>query len=97
MIPFRAWRLPSDFSLLDGEIAALEESGFPTLHYPTLSESRLRDLLDLLRRGREATLASIPVSRVVDVVDRVAGRLLDPGDRLRVTALESLGHYSGYS
>ncbi len=97
MTPLRAWHLPSSFSLLEGEVAVLEGPGVPTLQYPTLSESRLRDLLDVLRRERETTLASLPVSRVVDVVDRVAGRLLDPRDGLRVTALERLGHYSGFS
>jgi len=97
MTPLPAWYLPSGFSLLEGEVAVLEGSGLPTLHYPTLSESRLRDLLDVLRRERETTLAFVPVSRVVDVVDRVAGRLLDSGDGLRVTALERMGHYSGFS
>jgi hypothetical protein len=53
--------------------------------------------MDLLRWVREATLVSFPVSRVVDAVDRVAGRLLDPGDKLRARALETLGPYSGFS
>ena len=97
MSPFHAWHLPPGFSLQEMEVAVLEASGLPTLRYAALSEPRLRELMDLLRREREATLVSFPVSRVVDAVDRVAGRLLDPGDNLRARALETLGPYSGFS
>ncbi len=97
MNPFRAWHLPPGFSLQEVEVAALEASRLPTLRYAALSEPRLRELMDLLRREREATLVSFPVSRVVDAVDRVAGRLLDPGDNLRARVLETLAPYSGFS
>jgi len=93
----QAWHLPSGFSLGGGEVAVLDAPGVPAFQYPALSEPRLRELMGFLRRERESTLANVTVSRVVEAVDRVAGRLLDSGDELRVAALAGLGPHSGCS
>ncbi|MFH1765526.1 MAG: acyl-CoA reductase [Gemmatimonadota bacterium] len=97
MTPFQAWHLPPGFSLLGEEVAVLDRSDLPSIRYPALPEPRLLELLDLLRRERETMLATIPLSRMVEAVDRVAGRLLDPGDSIRITALPLLSSFSGFS
>jgi hypothetical protein len=55
------------------------------------------ELFELLRREGESALTSFSVRRVVDVVDRVAGRFLDPADELRVRALDTMGGFAGFS
>jgi hypothetical protein len=97
MNAFQAWFLPPGFPLQGGEVASQSGSGVPGFHYVSLPEPRLRELLAALRGERERTLVTIPLNRVVDAVDRVAGRLLDPRDGLRAAALEGLGPFSGYS
>jgi hypothetical protein len=93
----RAWCLPSDFSLADREIVKLHDPPAPALQYPILAEARLEELMGVLRRAREGILVNVPVERVVGAVDRVARRLLDPGDGLRRWALEHLGPQAGLS
>lgn len=97
MTPFQAWHLPPGFSLLGEEVAVLDRSDFPSIRYPALPEPRLLELLGLLRRERETMLSTITLSRVVEAVDRVAGRLLDPGDGLRIAALPLLSSFAGFS
>jgi len=102
MTLFQAWHLPPEFSLLEEEIAILEESketgnrGGP-IRYASLSEERIKELMTLLSRERARTLVSFPVGRVLDAIDRVARRLLDSGDPLRKRALETLGPFAAYS
>ncbi len=95
--PFRSWYLPPGFSLEEGEVGGVDAfPGYPTL-YAALPEPRLLKLIGLLRRERERCLVSVPVSRVVKAVDRVAKRFLDPQDRIRSLVLEGLAMQSGYS
>ncbi len=109
MTPFQGWYLPAAFSLPGEEVAEWEgvpRSGLsgriptapvPAFRYAALPESGLRDLMALLRAERESVLISHPVGKIVNVVDRVAGRFLDPGDPLRSRALELLGPFAGFS
>lgn len=97
MTLFQAWHLPSGFSVSPGEVDAVEEAGIPTFQYPAFSTARLKELTRFLREEREKTLVSFPVGRVVDAVDRVARRFLDPADILRIDALEALGSISDFS
>lgn len=93
----RAWHLPLAFPAVDREIVRLHEDQGPPVEYPVLVEARMEELMKVLRRAREDTLAEVPVERVVGAVDRVARRLLDPGDRLRRSAILELGPQSGLS
>jgi Acyl-CoA reductase (LuxC) len=67
------------------------------MRVPRLSPGHLREQVRALGEARERWLAERPVGEIVEVVDRVAARLLDPADELRVTAeraLPALTHYS---
>lgn len=95
---FDAWALPQGWSPSgSGEAISLEETGFPLLALMSVAPDDVTGLMVSLRRNRDEGLAKLPVERVVAAVDRVARRLLDPGDSLRISALESLGPQSGLS
>jgi hypothetical protein len=97
MSPLRAWHLPPGFLLENREIVTLHDPPEPPLDYPVLVEDRLEELMQVLRRAREEILVDLPVERIVEAVDRVARRLLDPGDGLRRWTLEELGPQAGLS
>ena len=97
MNPLRAWHFPPRFPLADGEIVSLHDPPAPPLEHPVLAEDRLRHLMSMLRMARDELLVGLPVERVVRAVDRVACRLLDPGDELRKRALAELGPQAGLS
>ena len=64
---------------------------------PRLTPALLREQVRALAEAREAHLARRPVGEIVEVIDRVAARLLDPADELRVTAERALPGITGYS
>ena len=95
---FEAWALPAGYDLPNsGGAISLEEVGWSPLTLLPLEAGGLLGLMALLRKRREEGLARIPTGRVVEGLDRVARRLLDPRDLLRTTALEALGAQSGFS
>ncbi len=67
------------------------------LRVPRLSPALLREQVDALLAARDEHLARRPVGEVVEVVDRVAARLLDPADELRRTAEQALPAITHYS
>ncbi len=62
-----------------------------------MKERELVELMRGLRAAREENLAPMPVERIVDAVDRAARRFLDPGDELRISALERMVPEAGFS
>ncbi|HEX9938088.1 MAG TPA: acyl-CoA reductase [Longimicrobium sp.] len=67
------------------------------LRVPRLTPALLRDQVRALAQARERWLADRPVAEIVEVIGRVAHRLLDPADPLRATAeraLPAITHYS---
>jgi len=67
------------------------------LRVPRLTPALLREQVRALGEARERALANRPVAEIVEVIDRVAARLLDAADPLRVTAeraLPAITHYS---
>jgi hypothetical protein len=97
MSHLRAWHLPRGFALADREVATLHDSSPRFLEYPVLGDDGIEELMRVLRRAREESLVGLPLARVVGAVDRVARRLLDPGDSLRKTVLAELGPQAGLS
>ena len=95
--PFRAWHLPQSFVLKEDEVSGVMGEPGRTFTYPSLSEERTSELLAVLREARVKGLACLPVHRVVDAVDRVARRFVDPSDGLRRVALQTMASYGGYS
>ncbi|HYJ78511.1 MAG TPA: acyl-CoA reductase, partial [Longimicrobiaceae bacterium] len=57
----------------------------------------LREQVRALLEARERHLARRPVAEVVEAIDRVARRLLDPADELRATAERALPAVTQYS
>lgn len=64
---------------------------------PRLTTAMLREQIQALAAAREEHLAGRPVAEIVEVVDRVAARLLDPADPLRQTAERALPPMTSYS
>lgn len=67
------------------------------LRIPTLTPDLLERQIEALLRARSRSLAERPVSEIVDVIDGVAARLLDPHDSLRRTAEAVLPLVTGAS
>lgn len=67
------------------------------LRVPRLTPALLREQVRALGEARARTLADRPVAEIVGVIDRVAARLLDPADPLRVTAERALPDITHYS
>lgn len=67
------------------------------IRIPRLTSALLRRQIDALLDSRDHHLAERPVGEIVQVIDGVAGRLLDPGDALRTAAEQALPEITGYS
>ncbi|HET7460616.1 MAG TPA: acyl-CoA reductase [Longimicrobium sp.] len=67
------------------------------LRVPSLTPALLREQVRALGHARERALADRPAAEIVGVIDRVAARLLDPADALRVTAERALPAITRYS
>jgi hypothetical protein len=64
---------------------------------PRLSPAELRRQVEAVAEARDRHLAGRPVAEIVEVVDHVAGRLLDPADPLRRDAERALPAVTSYS
>ena len=64
---------------------------------PRLSPADLRRQVEALVAARDRFLAERPVGEIVEVMDRVAARFLEPGDALRRAAERALPALTGYS
>jgi len=67
------------------------------LRIPRLTPTLIREQVRALAQARARGLERRPVAEVVAVIDRVAARLLDPADELRVTAERALPVITRYS
>lgn len=67
------------------------------MRVPRLTPALVREQAAALLAARERHLARRPLGEIVAAVDRVAARLLDPADELRVTAERALPAITGYS
>lgn len=68
-----------------------------SLCFAQLTPALLARQLVALREARDRSLASRPVAELVQVVDHVAGRFLDPADPLRCLAEAELPKATGFS
>lgn len=67
------------------------------LRIPQLTPSLLAQQITALREARSRWLAERPVASIIQAIDSVARRLLDPADPLRRAAEAALPPVSGYS
>jgi hypothetical protein len=74
-----------------------EGEGSVVLRLPRLTPVLVREQVHALAEARARGLERRPVAEVVDVIDRVASRLLDPADELRATAERALPAVTRYS
>lgn len=94
---FEGWALPAGSPLSGGEIASLEADELPALATLAFSPESLGGVMDALRDARTEGLARLPLVRIIEAVDRVARRFLDPGNDLRAAALDAMGPHAGLS
>jgi hypothetical protein len=71
--------------------------GAVELRIPQLTPALLAEQIDALLEARERHLAERPVAEIVEAVDAVAGRLMDPADELRRAAEAGLPAVTGAS
>ncbi len=103
--PFRAWHLPSTPPEAQGRgpdpgdraPVRLHGRGEAPLEHLPLTSGDLERVMTGLREAHGEGLRARPVGQVVEAVDRVARRLMDPGDELRQEALRHLGPQAGFS
>lgn len=74
-----------------------EGAGGVELRIPQLTPALLTEQIEGLRAARESELADRPVAEIVEVIGRVAERLLDRGDPLRREAEAALPLVTGSS
>jgi len=74
-----------------------EGEGAFELRIPQLRPGLLREQVRALAEARTRGLERRPVAEIVGVIDRVAARLLDPADELRMTAERALPALTRYS
>ncbi len=88
-LAFSGGRSAEDATLLDG--------GSVLLRVPELSPEALTAVLQRVARARDQYLAELPVYRIVELLDRVASRWLDPASPYRREAEHLLPVITGYS
>jgi hypothetical protein len=76
---------------------ATRSYGTVELRVPVLTPALLREQVRALGEARARGLERRPVAEIVAVIDRVAARLLDRGDELRMTAERALPAITRYS
>jgi hypothetical protein len=74
-----------------------EGEGAFELRVPRLTPELVREQARALAEARARGLERRPVAEIVSVIDRVAARLLDPADELRMTAERALPALTRYS
>jgi hypothetical protein len=94
---FEGWALPSGCMLAEGEKESVESGDLPPLSILDFPAGALGGTMASLREARRVGLARLPVAKVIEAVDRVAQRFLDPGDDLRKSALEAMASHAGFS
>lgn len=92
-----AFHLPAIASPPAEEWSFGDGAGAVRLRVPRLTPQLLREQVHAAVEARERTLARRPVAEIVAVIGRVAARLLDPADELRVTAERALPAITRYS
>ncbi len=97
MTIFQAWQLPPDFILDGSETGVLRDLPDSPLRFVDLSGARMKELVAVLRRGRDDGLSSLPVDRILSAVDEAARRLREPEGELREGTLKALAVHSGLS
>src|SRR5665811_1300963 len=93
---FEGWALSPGHRLTMTESITLEGGDLPPLSILDFTVEALGGVMASLREARGG-LVQTPVSKILEAVDLVAGRFLDPGDDLRRAALEMMGPYAGFS
>ncbi len=97
--PWRAGHLPG---LRDDEVAwhTLRFEGVPgqplDIAVPVLTPTQAGELARRVRQSARNVLQGLPVSAVIERIDRAVARLLDTNDPLRQQADELLPHVTGY-
>lgn len=66
------------------------------IEVPVLNPAPMQALARHVRRASREHLATLPVSTLIDIIDRAVARLLDPADPWRVLADDLLPRVSGY-
>lgn len=108
---FQGWSFPRGFSPEPLEVVSLQEGESPggethgsggqdlpgALIHPVLTTAQMETLMGFLRQEGAPALARLPVERILKAVDRVARRLRDPMDPLRLEALTAVRGQAGYS
>lgn len=97
--PWKAGHLPG---LRDDEVTwhTLRFDGSPgqplDIAVPVLTPTQARDLAHRVRLSAREVLQTLPVSAVIERIDRAVARLLDTGDPLRQQADDLLPRVTGY-
>jgi hypothetical protein len=97
--PWKAGHLPG---LADSEVAwhTLRFEGVPgqalDIAVPVLTPDQTRSLAQRVRQSAREVLHHLPVSAVIERIDRAVQRLLDPNDPLRQAADAMLPRVTGY-
>ena len=73
------------------------EHGPFDVEMPHVSPTALGEVARGLRRRAEKGLRRRPIAEIVDRLDEAAGRWLDPSDRIRRAAIESIPKITGHS
>ncbi len=96
-MPFEAWALPGGAAPYHD--TPRRDVGADPAHfsYLDLSPRTVGGLARELARSRAAGLARVPLERILEAVDGVARRFLNPRDPLREEAVGLTGGFSGYS
>lgn len=74
-----------------------ESANAVELRLPALTPALVREQVRALVEARTRWLERLPVEVIVEVIDRVAARLLDPADALRIAAERALPAVTRYS
>lgn len=90
------WTLPEK-EAPPGVVESVDGEGGGVLSWLRLDSSQVALLGARLRLAREEVLLGMETGALVEVLGRVGERFLDPGDPLRMAALEGLPVWSGVS
>ncbi len=93
----RPYHLPGVQRLAFVDAVYGEDARPARLRMPAVTPALLEEAAERVAEARDAYLATLPVQRIVDVIDAAIGRWLDPGYRLRQAAEALLPAVTGYS
>jgi hypothetical protein len=101
IIEVDAYYLPADFR---SQVKAFRTEVYQgegiTIHLkiPQISRSFVETLTDRLKRNRETYLASLPIGKIIDVLDQASRRWLEkdyPPRKLALKTIPAITHFSG--